>query len=524
LFVIAPHSHDSHEKKGATTMHNQRSSGVLLHLTSLPGPFGIGTLGKSAFEFIDFLEAAGQAHWQILPYGPVSAISGNSPYMSLSAFAGNPLLIDPAQLVEAGFLRHEQVGSPSGFSEYLVDFTAVRAFQEEILELAFLEFRLSGNASAFAAFGQAMPWLDDYALFMALREKFAAGPWFLWPQDLAHRKPEALAQWRETLTDRIFFHKFVQFCFFSQWEIIREYAHGHGIRIIGDIPIYVALDSADVWAHQECFVLDRETRQPTHVAGVPPDYFSETGQRWGNPLFKWYSDEREMNGFLLDWWGERFRHICRTVDVVRIDHFRGFESFWQIPASEDTAVNGEWIKGPGLEFFNEMKEHLGELPIIAEDLGFVTPEVELLRDSLGYPGMKVLQFAFDSDERNPYLPHNFTTTNCVVYTGTHDNDTTLGWYFSDTVLQASKDKALRYAHSRPGSAIHWDFIRLAYASVADLVVVPLQDVFGFGSDCRMNIPGTSQENWRWRCAAKFLNAETAAALRDEVVFYNRLPA
>lgn len=504
-------------------MHNQRSSGVLLHITSLPGPFGIGTLGKSAFEFIDFLRAAGQSHWQILPCGPVGGISDNSPYMSLSAFAGNPLLIDPAQLMGAGFLRREQVEIPSEFSEYLVDFAAVIAFNKKILELAFREFRLAGDSAVFTDFCRTMPWLDDYALFMALREEFELSPWFLWPTDIAQRRPQALVQWHEALAERILFHKFVQFCFFSQWQIFWDYAHSHGVRIIGDIPIYVALDSADVWAHQKCFALDRETGQPTHVAGVPPDYFSKTGQRWGNPLFKWYSDDGRLNEPLLAWWGQRFRHICQTVDVVRIDHFRGFEAYWQIPASEETAVNGKWVKGPGLAFFTKIKPYLGELPIIAEDLGVITPEVELLRDTLGFPGMKVLQFAFDSDERNVYLPHNYTTVNCVAYTGTHDNDTTLGWYFSNTVLPASKARALRYAHSQTGSPIHWDFIRMAYASVADLVIVPLQDVLGFGSDCRMNIPGTSQGNWRWRCAARFLSAETAKALRDEVLFYNRMP-
>ena len=505
-------------------MHNQRGSGVLLHLTSLPGPFGIGTLGKSAFEFIDFLRASGQSHWQILPYGPVCSIFDNSPYMSLSAFGGNPLLIDPAQLVGAGFLRREQVEILHDFSEYLVDFAAVLAFKEKILEFAFLRFRAVEETAAFTGFCRKMDWLEDYALFMALREKFNSSPWFSWPEDIARRNPDTLAKLRETLSERILFHKFVQFCFFAQWQIVRDYAHSHGVKIIGDIPIYVALDSADVWANQECFLLDPKSGQPTHVAGVPPDYFSDTGQRWGNPLFKWYGDGGKMNEALLDWWGKRFLHICKTVDVVRIDHFRGFEAYWQIPATEETAINGKWVKGPGLAFFAEIQKHLGELPIIAEDLGVITPEVELLRDTLGFPGMKVLQFAFDSDEHNAYLPHNYTTTNCVVYTGTHDNDTTLGWYFSDTVMLTSKNKALRYAHSQQGSPIHWDFIRMAYGSVAELVIVPLQDVLGFGSDCRMNIPGTSQGNWRWRCAARFLNDETARALRDEVLFYNRLPS
>lgn len=505
-------------------MHIQRSSGVLVHLTSLPGPFGIGAMGKSAFEFIDFLETAGQRYWQILPSGPVSGIFDNSPYMSLSAFAGNPLLIDPAQLVDTGLLKREQTGISHDFSEYQVDFAAAFAFKEKILELAFLEFRLAGDSPAFAEFCQAMPWLEDYAFFMALRERFGSSPWFFWPLDISRRKPEALARWRALTAERILFHKFVQFCFFSQWRVMRDYAHCHGVAIIGDIPIYVALDSADVWAHQECFLLDHKTGQPTHVAGVPPDYFSDTGQRWGNPLFRWRDAGGGLNEALLDWWGRRILHLRQSVDVIRIDHFRGFEAYWQIPAEEETAVNGKWVKGPGLDFFTELQKHLGELPIIAEDLGVITPEVELLRDTLGFPGMKVLQFAFDSDERNTYLPHNYNTTNCVVYTGTHDNDTTLGWYLSDTVMQASKAKALRYAHSQPGSPVHWDFIRMAYGSVANLVIVPLQDVLGFGGDCRMNIPGTSQGNWRWRCAARFLNTETARALRDEVVFYNRLPA
>ncbi|MGV1098700.1 4-alpha-glucanotransferase [Thiovibrio sp. JS02] len=499
-----------------------RSSGILLHLTSLPGPFGIGNLGRSAFEFVDFLKACGQKYWQILPCGPVSRVFDNSPYMSLSAFAGNPLLIDPVQLVGEGLLSRDYVRPLGGGSEYLVDFSAIVPFQEEVLRQAFLEFQASGPSRSFTSFCDRMAWLEDYALFRSLREEFRFRPWGQWPAALVRRETAALEQWRERLAARIAYHKFVQFCFFSQWQRVWDYAHAHGIDIIGDMPIYVAHDSADVWANQHCFLLDPASGEPTHVAGVPPDYFSETGQRWGNPLFAWQRG-KGLNEALLDWWAQRFQHTFGTVDMVRIDHFRGFESFWRIPAKEETAINGVWEKGPGLPFFAAMKKVIGDLPIIAEDLGIITPEVEELRDALGYPGMKILQFAFDSDAHNAYLPHNYSTPNCVVYTGTHDNDTTLGWFFSDRVPQSSKEKALRYAHSAVGSPVHRDFIRMAYSSVAALAIIPLQDVLGFGSDCRMNVPSTSSGNWRWRCAARFLNLEVAAALREEVMFYNRLP-
>ncbi len=500
----------------------RRSSGVLLHPTSLPGPHGIGTLGRSACEFVDFLKAAGQKYWQILPCGPVSRVFDNSPYMSLSAFAGNPLLIDPAQLAGDGLLGREAAQPPAHFSEYAVDFSQVVASQQAILAQAFQEFQASGGSEEFTAFRVRAHWLDDYALFRSLREEFQFRPWCAWPGELVRREADALALWRQRLKARIAYHEFVQFCFFRQWQRVRRYANLHSIEIIGDMPIYVAYDSADVWANQECFLLDEESRLPTHVAGVPPDYFSATGQRWGNPLFVWQK-ENAFNPSLLTWWANRFRQVFEAVDMVRIDHFRGFESFWSIPAAEETAVNGSWVQGPGLPFFREMQKVIGDLPIIAEDLGVITPEVEALRDALGLPGMKILQFAFDSDAENAYLPHNFSTTNCVVYTGTHDNDTTLGWYFSDKVSRASKEKALRYAHSAVGSPVHWDFIRLAYSSIAALAIVPLQDVLGFGSDCRMNVPSTSSGNWRWRCAARFLTPEVAAALREEALFYNRLP-
>jgi len=502
-------------------MLTKRGSGILMHLSSLPGRFGIGGLGREAFEFVDFLADAGQSCWQILPYGPVSRIFDNSPYMSLSAFAGNPMFIDPEALAAAGWLDAALLEDHPEFSEYLVEFDQVVPFKNGLLEKAFLSFA-GQDDPAFRNFCEGSPWLDDYALFMSLREEYHNQPWYSWPKAVARREESELARCRKHFAQRILFRKFVQFCFYTQWQALWEYCRKKGISLIGDIPIYVAHDSADVWANQACFKLDPQSGLPTHVAGVPPDYFSETGQKWGNPLFEWQSKDPLVKKALYDWWAQRFQNLFRMVDIVRIDHFRGFEAYWAIPGEEKTAVNGEWIKGPGKHFFDEMGKVIGALPIIAEDLGLITTEVETLLADLGFPGMKVLQFAFDSDEKNLYLPHNYTTTNCVVYTGTHDNDTTLGWFFSDKVSAAGKEHARRYANSREGNLVHWDFIRMAYATVAAIAIVPLQDIFGFGNDCRMNTPSTSQGNWRWRCASRFMDHETAARLRRETVFYNRL--
>ncbi|HIJ79984.1 MAG: 4-alpha-glucanotransferase [Desulfobulbaceae bacterium] len=504
-------------------MFDGRRSGLLLHLTSLPGRFGVGTLGRGAKDFIDFLAESGQRYWQILPCGVVSPDFDCSPYMSLSAFAGNSLLIDPELLVAEGLLERKDLADVPDFSEYSVDFDQVIRFNRRIMETAFLAFQSGKSTADFEAFCKTTRWLDDFALFAALHEQFSGKPWNEWPADIAAREPLALARWREQLREPVRYHQFVQFCFYAQWQQLRNYAADNGIALIGDIPIYVAQDSADVWGNQACFRLDSKTGLPTHVAGVPPDYFSETGQRWGNPLFVWQDDAGHDNESLYSWWADRLLHSFHTVDLIRIDHFRGFESYWEIAADEATAINGRWVPGPGHHFFDEMKKRVGELPIIAEDLGIITPEVERLRDDLGFPGMKILQFAFDSDEHNAYLPHNYKSSNCVVYTGTHDNDTTVGWFLSDRADQASKDRVMRYAHSRIGAPVHWDFIRMAYSSVAALAVIPLQDVLGFGSDCRMNMPSTSQGNWRWRCAPRFLTPELAARLKDEVIFYNRLP-
>jgi len=503
-------------------MMDERGSGVLLHITSLPGEHGIGDLGAGARRFVDFLAAGGQRYWQFLPIGPCSRIFDNSPYMSLSAFAGNPLLIDPEQLVADGFLADSDLRHRPEMSEYVVEFDKVIPHKTGLLRLAYENFKLRGEDEDFLRFNrEEAEWLDDYSLFMAIRGERKQQAWCRWPKPLALRAASALADCRRRLAEVIGYHCFVQYCFFKQWRALRSYAAAHGVALVGDIPIYVSFDSADVWAHADCFRLDGRTMLPTHVAGVPPDYFSATGQRWGNPLYRWEAGRGKVNRPLYDWWLSRFRQIFRTVDIVRIDHFRGFESYWEIPAEEETAIKGRWVKGPGQPFFKAMAAAIGELPIIAEDLGLITSEVEALRDALGFPGMKILQFAFDSDAENLYLPHNYRTTNCVVYTGTHDNDTTLGWYMSPDVPEASKAKARRYANCS-GKDIHWNFLRLALSSVAHTALLPLQDVLGFGADCRMNRPSTCNGNWSWRCAPRFLADELARRLRDETAFYGRI--
>ncbi len=501
-------------------MLTKRSSGILVHLSSLPGPYGIGDMDSACF-FLDFLEAAGQKFWQFLPTGPGCDVFGNSPYMSLSAFAGNPLFISPHLLFEKGLVQKHDLDKCPPVSEYTVDFRAVESYKNHLFAEAFKQFEsheLYGDD--FTKFCNKQSWLDDFALFMSLRDKYEQKPWYEWPRKIALHDKKALKVETSELKERVRYHKFVQFIFFEQWKRMRQAAMKKGIRLIGDIPIYVGHDSADVWANQSCFDLDSRTLMPRSVAGVPPDYFSETGQRWGNPLYRW-TENRKPNESLYKWWRRRFVQIGSMVDVVRIDHFRGFASYWQIPAKEETAIKGRWVKGPGSGFFDRVKKEIKHLSIIAEDLGVITPDVEELRDKQGFPGMKILQFAFDSDDKNAYLPHNFDTINSVVYTGTHDNDTTVGWYYDDSVPMASKDRARRYANS-DGSAIHKDFIRLAMSSVANLAIIPLQDALGFGNDCRMNMPSSTDGNWTWRCASRFLDEVVKNYLRDETQFYGRL--
>jgi len=496
-----------------------RGSGVLLHVTSLPGPYGIGDLGPTSFDFIDFLVAAGQSSWQFLPVGPVDPGFNCSPYMSLSAFAGNPLLISPDLLLDDGLLQRSDFGSPPDFSDYQVNFPLVIEFKRALLGHAFTRLTLSGLHEDFQDFcQQESVWLDDYALFMSLREHGGGKAWFQWEKSIVRREPATLAKARTFMAEKVAYYQFEQYIFFRQWHRLRQYAKAQGVSLIGDLPIYVSLDSADVWANQNCFQLDGKTAMPTHVAGVPPDYFSKTGQRWGNPLYCWKRGQ-SGNDELIAWWRLRFQQMIRLVDQIRIDHFRGFEAYWEIPAKEATAVNGRWVKGPGKPFFDQLADLTAQLPIIAEDLGIITPEVIKLRDELGFPGMKILQFAFDADADNLYLPHNYHTSNCVVFTGTHDNNTTLGWYMGDCT-EETRGRVKRYAHT-DGREIHWDMIRLALSSVAVYAIIPLQDILGFGSDCRMNMPGTTKGNWLWRYAALFLTRELADRLRDETKFYGR---
>ncbi len=491
-----------------------RKCGILCHVTSLPGPFGIGGLGEECFRFVDYLEEAGQSLWQVLPLGPTGY--GNSPYQSFSAFAGNPLLIDPAGLVADGLLSWKDVGGAPAGSPDRVDYGAVIPFKEHLLRLAYERFRRQAGGAlgdAFEAFRcEQAGWLEDYCLFMALKRHFHWRPWYEWDRKIALHQEDALRSWREALAEEVDFQAMVQFLFERQWARVRAYAHRKGVQIIGDLPIFVGYDSADVWAHRELFQLDEEGR-PRVVAGVPPDYFSPTGQLWGNPHYRW--DLLAERGF--DWWIARLRRALTQVDVVRIDHFRGFVAYWEVPAGERTAINGRWVPGPGRSFFDAVHAALGDLPIIAEDLGMITEDVHALRDELGLPGMRVIQFAFDSDVENPHLPYNHVP-NCVVYTGTHDNDTTLGWY--RTADELRKHWARRFSGS-DGSDIHWAFIRLAMMSVAQRAIYPLQDVLGLGSEARMNTPGRASGNWAWRFRKEWLRPELASRLRDLADAYGR---
>jgi 4-alpha-glucanotransferase len=511
-------------------MHWTRKSGILLHPTSLPGRHGIGDLGKAAYRWIDWLAKSQQKLWQVLPLGPTGF--ADSPYACFSSFAGNPLLINLDVLVQESYLSAVDLADAPDFPQHEVDYGAVIAFKMPLLEKAAQHFThaTADRRAAYETFNvENAGWLDDYAFFMALKEHFSEMPasraiWYDWDEDLALRRPEALARWKKQVADRIAVHKVLQFWFNQQWQAVKAYANGCGIQIIGDVPIFVAPDSADVWANRELFYLDERGR-PTAVSGVPPDYFSETGQRWGNPLYRW--DVMAERGF--EWWIARVRSVLQTVDIVRVDHFRGFVGYWEIPASEPTAVRGRWVPGPGAALFEALREALGDLPIIAEDLGVITPEVIELRERFGFPGMKILQFAFDEDAlrasfgeagpdwRNPFLPHNYTP-NFVVYTGTHDNDTARGWFENATPDQ--RQKALAYLDCEPAN-VTWALIRAVFSSVADTAIVPLQDVLGLGSEARMNLPATVGTNWKWRCAPGAWTDPIADRLATLVELYER---
>lgn len=491
-----------------------RVSGILLHPTSFPGRFGIGDLGEEAYRFVDWLASAGQQLWQTLALGPTGY--ADSPYASFSAFAGNHMLISPDQLVDVGDLLAEDIADVPPFPHDQVDFGWVIPYKTELLRKAAQRFFSSASAKRRAQFDrfcyENRRWLDDFALFMAVKTVHNLVIWTEWDNDIALRQPTAIAHWREKLADQIHLHKYLQFQFFQQWQALRHYANERNVKILGDIPIFVAHDSADVWAHPELFSLD-EQGEPTLVAGVPPDYFSATGQRWGNPLYRW--DLMEELGY--SWWVDRVRQTFSLVDILRIDHFRGFAAYWEIPASEPTAVVGRWVEAPGEKLFRALQNALGKLPIIAEDLGVVTPDVVALREQFSFPGMKVLQFAFDSDASNPYLPFNLDH-DCVIYTGTHDNDTTLGWF--DSQPDKMQLRVGLYLGT-DGRDLSWDFIRLALSSVADIAIVPLQDLLRLGSDARMNLPGVPSGNWRWRFLPGVLTDELAHRLQSLTNIYGR---
>ncbi|MFW9903727.1 MAG: 4-alpha-glucanotransferase [Candidatus Thorarchaeota archaeon] len=509
--------HVNHFSKKTTSFLKNRLGGILLHPTSLPGEFGIGDLGPQFYRFIDFLHLNQQNILQILPLGPTGY--GNSPYQSFSAFAGNPLLISPEILSEIGLLTLEEFQKPR-FSEKKVNFGEIIDFKSKILHLAFTNFkkkRFSSLQVQYKSFkNNHRHWLDEFALFMSIKEASNFHAWNTWEESLKLRKSQAISSWKKTYQDRIEYYKFSQFLFFYQWKNVKKYAQNKNVKIIGDIPIFVAYDSADVWANQHFYYLNKDGEME-YVAGVPPDYFSETGQRWGNPIYRW--DRMRANNF--NWWIQRINHSFSLVDILRIDHFRGFESYWRIPASETTAINGKWIKGPGISLFTTLKKTFGRLPIIAENLGIITPAVTDLLQQTGFPGMRVLQFAFGSEEEegieNDYLPHNYIP-NTVVYTGTHDNDTTLSWF--KNASKEVQNEVLIYLNSNSEDIVG-DLIRLAWSSVAKISIIPLQDLLRLGTEGRMNFPGTETGNWEWRFTWKQISKEHGREIAKLSKIYQR---
>lgn len=489
---------------------HERLSGVLLHPTSFPSPYGIGDLGEEAYAFIDFLKEAGQRLWQILPLTHTGY--GDSPYQSFSAFAGQPLIISPRHLINLGFLREDELGGLPETDPEHINYGAVIPWKERILTTAYWRFHERKEhdgdlAYRFRTFCEEQRlWLSDYALFMACKKVHGGASWLEWSQEYRCPTQEFKEELLHRLENDIAYYEFIQFIFFLEWKDLKSYANSKGIQIIGDIPIFVSMDSADVWANQHLFQLDSKGF-PTRVAGVPPDYFSATGQLWGNPLYDW--DAHKKEGFA--WWIARIRTQLTNLDILRIDHFRGFEAFWSIPYGEETAINGTWVKAPGYELFTAVKEALGnDLPIIAEDLGIITPEVNALREAFDFPGMKVLQFAFESTGESDYLPHKYQNPLCVCYTGTHDNDTSQGWY--NHLSPECKRKLCHYMNSSDDRRFHLNFIRLAMGSIAAYAIFPLQDVIGLGSEGRMNTPGAPSGNWGWR----YRNSDLLPALAQEL--------
>lgn len=497
-------------------MKFERAGGILIHPTSFPSPYGIGDLGPQAYRFVEWLASTNSKLWQILPLGPTGY--GDSPYQCFSAFAGNPYLISPDILIQDGLLTQDDLGNTPTFSASRVDFSLLIPWKLNLLRRAYARFvTLSGSEGSLRAdfnyfCASNAAWLDDYALFMALKDSHAGNAWNTWDESLRRREPAAMGEAKRDLSEDIHRHSFYQFLFHRQWENLRKYTNGKGIKIIGDMPIFVAYDSADVWSHPELFYLD-EAGTPTVVAGVPPDLFSPTGQLWGNPLYRW--NVHKESGYA--WWLERIKSTLKTIDILRLDHFRGFAGYYEIPASEKTAEHGHWVPGPGSDFFHTMDLSLSDglataelnLPIIAEDLGLITPDVISLLEEFQLPGMKVLQFGF-SDPENPFLPHNYPQ-NCVAYTGTHDNDTARGWF--ETATEQEREFALRYLQSNEKNFV-WDLIRAVWSSVAVIAVTPMQDVLNCGGEARMNFPSKLGGNWEWRMNEDDLSAPLAERLRE----------
>jgi len=497
-------------------MEQNRASGILLHPTSLPGPDGIGDLGPEAYRWIDFLSRTGCQFWQVLPLGPTGY--GDSPYQCFSAFAGNPYLISATVLMDQGLLTRTDLSDRPNFALEHVNYGVVIDWKLKLLKRSFRNFQSHDHdlfRKAFAAFKKAeQKWLTPFATFMAIKSQQKYVAWENWPIEFRKRDQTALEVFQSKYAKEIEFHKYLQFLFHQQWQTLHDYANNKGIRIIGDIPIFVAYDSADVWVNKELFYLDEEGL-PTVVAGVPPDYFSATGQLWGNPLYDWEAHQ----GTGYQWWLDRIQAVLKQVDIIRLDHFRGFEAYWEIPFGNETAIEGRWVKGPGHNFFDVLKAELGDLPIIAEDLGLITEGVQNLRDDYQLPGMKVFQFAFAVDPDHDFLPHNYPV-NCVAYTGTHDNDTTRGWY--ETAPKYERDFCRRYL-ARSGQDIAWSMIRALWHSVAAWVLAPMQDFLNLGNWSRMNYPGNPSGNWQWRMHPNAINEGLIERLHEMNYLYGRLP-
>jgi 4-alpha-glucanotransferase len=498
-------------------MSNQRGSGILLHFTSLPSPFGIGDFGPWAYRFADFLAETKQSYWQCLPLNPTEIVYGNSPYHSLSAFGFNPLLISPELLIQEGVLTKADLKPIPSFPQDRVDFEFTVPYKRGLLSLAYARFKKEGTHGDYKDYcWEQASWLDDFALFVALKEEFKGRPWNEWPEQLRDRHPNTLAPARDRLGERIQEQKFYQYLLFKQWSSLRKYCTARGIKIIGDVPIYVVYDSADVWMHPDLFNLDQE-KKPLTVAGVPPDYFSKTGQLWGNPVYRW--EVLQSTGY--EWWMKRIHHNLNLFDVVRVDHFRGFMAYWEVPASETIAVNGRWVEAPGMDFFSRLSAAFPDLPIIAEDLGTITPDVWSIMEHFGFPGMKVLLFAFDESlPRNAYAPHNHTK-NAVVYTGTHDNNTARAW-FEKEADKATQERLSRYlGKAITRENVHRELIRLAMMSVADTTILPVQDLLGLGEWARMNRPAREKGNWQWRLMPEQLTGPVAKELLEMTEIYGR---